>query len=316
MNKVLRDLLLVAAILVPLEVFLNSEWHQLVGRDLREYLADLARPSARTRVLIVGDSHPHNAFLLAKLPDSIANVSFGSESLRDVHLKLTTLLRRGIKPRTLVIPADDHIFSPYRELTNNEQSVVLGADVEDYNLVYGRSMSLLKKVAIDAYPLIDLQNRNFLVTLLIEKYLRRSGGGTADGKPAVGQTWATMPAEKRARIADDRLASQFGDRFELSSLMRGTWGQIMTLCRTNNIRVVAVRYPVTDEYRARLPRYDLSAVGNTLRELPPDTVLDYSAIYAGQAVYFADSDHLSTAGSSAFVPHFLADLQAVSGSRK
>ncbi|MBC7448951.1 MAG: hypothetical protein H7330_12920 [Hymenobacteraceae bacterium] len=309
MKKILRDILLVLALLLPLELWLNAEWNQLVGHDMREYLADLGRPAAGTRVVIFGDSHPHNAFLHTPLPDSVANVSFGSESLRDVHLKLLSLLRRGVRPTYVVVQADAHIFSPYRELTNNEQSVLPGTDVDDYNQVYGRTMSQLKKAGTSLYPLSDVQNRNLLITLLLTKYSRRAPSHTA-----AGQTWEQKSAEARGRVADARLLDQFGTgTFTLSTLMRSHWQQLLAVCRAKGIRVVAVRYPVADEYCARLPRYDLSAVAATLRALPPDTVLDYAALYAGQNALFQDSDHLSAAGSAQFGPRLLTDLARVAG---
>lgn len=312
---VLRALILLLAVLVPLEVWLYQQWYQLVGQELREYLADLDRPTTRTKVLIVGDSHPHNAFMHTSLPDTVANVSFGSESLRDIHLKLTTLLRRGVKPRYVVLQADDHIFSPYRELTNNEQNMLLAADVADYNQVYGRMLSPVKQWGQRAYPLSDVRNRNVLVTLLIEKYLRGGSQGAAAVKPEGNQTWENMPAEARNRIAENRLHDQFGDSFTMSHTLQGTWENIIKLCHGKGIRVIAVRYPITDEYRSRLPRYDLSAVSTTLRQIAPDTLLDYSTLYAGQPQYFADSDHLSKAGSAAFGGRFQEDLARITAQR-
>lgn len=306
MKKILRDVLLVLAGLLPLELWLNVEWFRYVGVTRREYLADLARPAATTRVLVFGDSHPHNAFMHTRLPDSVANVSFGSESLRDVHLKLVSLLRRGVRPRYVVVQADPHIFSPYRELTNNEQSVLLGTDVEDYNQVYGRTVSYLKQLGTRLYPLSDVQNRNLLVMLLLTKYRRPAP------TPTAALPWDKKPAAERDRVAEARLLDQFGkDIPTFSPTLRAHWEQLLAVCRAKNIRVVAVRYPVADEYRARLPRYDLRAVDATLRALPPDTILDYSALYAGQDAPFQDSDHLSAAGSASFGPRVLADLTHV-----
>ena len=349
LKRILRDAALLALVLVPFELWINVEWTKFMGTELQEYLADMARPTpADTRVVVLGDSHPRNAFLYAHLPDSIADLTYGAESLREAHLKLRTLLRRGIRPRCVVIEADPHGFSPYREVTNNEQTVVLGANLKDYNEVYARSLSGVKKAAIDRYPLFEQQNRAALTMLLIEKYLRRlvvappplkapaatarapaaSAAAAAPAAPAPAadpaavaaaavvdttaeSPWSQLPPEGRQKVATGRLAEQFSDPFVVSPGLRDTWYQIIALCRSWNIRVVAVRYPLSNEYRAGLARYNLSGIATTLRAIPPDTILDYSALYEARPNYFHDSDHLSPAGSVAFGARFQTDLRAV-----
>ncbi len=321
MPKPLRDLLLLLAVLLPTELWLYAGWDLLLGPTQRAYLAEMARPTPAARVLVVGDSHPHNAWQAGPLPDSVADVSFGSESLRDVHLKLRTLLRRGVRPHTLVVAADDHVFARYREHTNNELALVLVPDVTaaDYNAVYGRTLSPLTKPVMAALPLLDVRRRSLLITLLIEHYrLRASGarrapgtGGAAPDNLKPKPSWATHLPAKRRHLTHERLATQVGARFESSALLQTTWADLLTLCRAHAIRVVAVRYPVSDEYRAGLARFDRRAVAATLRACPPDTLLDYQALYAGRADFFQDADHLNRAGSARFVPHLLTALRGL-----
>lgn len=312
MKRILRDTALALALVAPLEGWLNVEWARLLAPRHHEYTADLARATPGKRVAFFGDSHPHSAFLNTPVPDSVANVSFGSESLRDIHVKLLTLLRRGVRLHTVVLQADPHVFSPYRETTNNEQVVVLGADVADYNAVYGRSLSGVKQLGMRVYPLSDVLNRNLLVSLLTAKYTRSAAAAQTESTP-----WHRLSAEARGRVADGRLLDQFGTGpFALSAVMYEQWKAILALCRQHGIRVVAIRYPVADEYLARLPRYDLRAVDELLRATPPDTILDYTTLYAGQTAPFTDSDHLGAAGSAAFGPRVFADLHNLPARRR
>ena len=325
MKPILRDIALLLLVLVPFELWINVEWQRFMGAELEEYRVDMARPTvARTRVVVLGDSHTRNAFLHAALPDSVVELAYGAESLREVHLKLRTLLRRGIRPRCVVLQADPHGFSPYRDVTNNEQTVVLGANLQDYNEVYDRTLSGIKKAVIDRYPLAEQQNRAALTSLLMEKYLRRGLVATPPGPTPPKSTsatalapteqagaWAAHSSAERLAIATGRLQEQFAEPFVVSPGLRETWQQIIALCRARHIRVVAVRYPVSNEYRAGLAHYDLRGVAATLRAFPPDTLLDYSATYAAAPRCFMDSDHLGAAGSAAFAPRILADLRAV-----
>lgn len=315
LRRLWRPLLLLLAVVAPLEGYLHYRWRQMMRGPTSEYLAKLTLGSpGRTRVLISGDSHPNKAFSPVVLPDSIVSVAFGSDGLRDAELKLRTLLARGVKPAYFILEADDHVAAVVRETVNNESLVVLGVAAADYNLVYDRSLSRLKHWTLRHVPLTDVRNRNMLFLALSEQFQRTIGTlHPPMVRPGAGQTWATLPAAGRARIVQNRRTAMLGrTHYELSSVLRGSWVRILQLCRARGIRVVAVRYPLTPEYLAAEVRYyDVRPMRALLRALPPDTLLDYTRLFLQRPECFEDADHLSPLGGRTFTARFLADLRGV-----
>jgi hypothetical protein len=306
---------LVLALIIPLELFLSSSWYHYLGTEIREYTQEFKHVQGSVQGVIVGDSHPHRSLKASRaegeqhvaLPPTLADISYESESLFEIYVKLQTLIAEGHKPQYLVMQVDDHIFSAYRLVTNNEQDALYIAPLPLYNAVYGRSVSELKKEAVMLYPLADLQNRNMTVLLLIENFFKRGEQRRAASESET--VWVNHTAAERQRIGVERVASQFPANQPLSPKLIETYRNIIGLCRKEGIRVVGVRYPLSDEFRAAVQTVDLSAAQRVFASAPPDTTLDYSALVLGHPELYFDSDHLNTAGSAQFVPRFIADLQ-------
>ncbi len=313
-RRLWRPLVLLLALVAPLEGYLHYRWRRMMHRPTQEYLDKLARPApGQTRVLVAGDSHPNNAFTAGALPDSVANIAVGSDGLRDVELKLRALLARGVVPTCFLLEADDHVAAIAREAVNNESLVVLGVDAADYNRVYDRAISRLKHWTLRHAPLTDVRNRNVLFLALSEQ-LQQSLGTLHPPmlRPGAGQTWTGLPAADRARIVDNRRATMLGATYALSPLLRASWIRILALCRSRGIRVVGVRYPLTPEYlAAQAYYYDLRPMRALLLAHPPDTLLDYTHAFVRRPDYFEDADHLSPRGGAAFTPRLLTDLRGV-----
>ncbi len=313
-GRLVRSLLLLLALVGPLEGYLHYRWRQMMRQPTETYLRSLAALSReQTRVLIVGDSHPHNAFPDGTLPDSITSVAFGNDGLRDTELKLRHSIERGIMPQYLILEADDHVAGVAREPVNNEQLLVLGTTRATYNAVYGRSISGLKHWTLQYAPLTDVRNRSFLFLALSEQIQRRLGTLHPPMlRPKDGKTWATSSAAERARIVENRRLSLLGRDYALSATLRASWARIRALCRAHGIRIIGVRYPLTPEYLAAEARcYNLQPMRAMLTALPPDTLLDYTHLFIKNPTFFNDADHLSTAGGQAFAPRFLNDLRAI-----
>ena len=300
-----RLLLLFLLVVLPLEAFLYTQYRPLLGDRNTEYLSALQKPGQQTRVLVVGDSHPGNAFKFVKLPDSMATLAYGMESLKEVYLKLNYLAEKGVTPRVLLVQLDYHVFSTYYDATSNELDMAQVAPPAVYNEVYDRDLTHLKQWGLQLYPLIDLRNRNMLLSLLLAKLGSRTNAAAL--KP--GQ-WQELDAAARRQVAADRAAALYSNdgRFRASEEMLKMYARICDFCRARNIRMVGIRYPHTDEFLAFLEPYDLSRIDRFLQEQGPEQVLDYTRIFQGQPQYFQDSDHVNEEGSRLLYRQFAQDF--------
>jgi hypothetical protein len=318
LRPLLRAIGLLLLLIGPLSLWLHGQWQRLMAAPMAVYRAGLETPRAgQTRALIVGDSHAWCALPVTELPDSVASVAYKGESLLEMELKLRLLLARGVRPRILLLEADDHVFARPRDQSSNERLIVAVAPLAAYNTVYGRAISSLRLWSLRYLPLADVKNRAFLLQALAEGIKKERG--TEQPNPTrlpADRSWATVSQTARDAAVDRRRLDLLGANFSLSPSMRTSWRRIIALAHQQQIRVVAVRYPSSDEYRVATARhYDLRPVAELLRTDPPDAVLDYTTRFAGQPQLFQDADHLNSAGAAALKPQLLADLRRLTAPR-
>ncbi len=317
----LRAALALLLVVGALETYLNVRWHRMMGRRTRAYVAAFtARRPEQARIVALGNSHAHTAFgngelPTGTLPPDVTDAAYGSDGLREVEVKLRTLLARGVVPHYVVLQADDELFAPAVAGSRNREMLAIGADRAAYRTVYGQPLTAVKQWTMAHLPLTDVANRNLLFLALSEQIQRLRGTlhPRATG-PGAGQTWARLPAPTRARLADRRCEMLFGPPHSLQPHppLADAWHRILALCRANGIRVIGVRYPLSPELQAAVARrYDSRPVRALLQAAPPDTLLDYATVFARQPHFFQDPDHLSPRGATALRRRLLTDLRAL-----
>ena len=299
-------LLSTAAALGLLQAYFEG---QVNHRD--EYLAvfDPER-LATAHVLVVGDSHAKDAFNRLVLPPSVLNVAYGSDSLREDFLKAKHALDLSPTIRTLVIQADYHVFAGYRLASNNKFRSFYFSSARDIESVHGETLSEMERRLYVTLPILYGPNRSTTIQVLRRHLSTIAGGRTAepDGPEDLAE-WSDVPPERRAAEARARVDRQFRDGV-LSEELVEAFRRIVDLAHERGVTVVAVAYPLSDEYREALSTapYDLRDVRERIRESGVDRFLDYAEAFSGEPSLFLNQDHLNRQGAVRFISQVLTDL--------
>jgi len=233
---------------------------------------------------LFSDSHGHQ---LDSLTESIGiyNFSDPSDSYEDMFRKIKYTVANS-EVKKIILSADLHNLSTYREEHNNLDRSAIYATKADYKYSFGQ----FKERYFRRYvPLLNGKSRDALLLEL---------------KSLIPQTIAPVPlwSEKSnmERLADAKKRTDIHfEGSERSKKMEELLLQITTLCQENNIELQGILFPLTPEYRSEKKGrgYDAAA----LLSQQNVHILDYSSLFENRSDYFRDQDHLNDFGAAAFV---------------
>jgi hypothetical protein len=252
--------------------------------------------------VIFGDSH---AWYLTKdnqVGDSILkryniyNFSYGSDSYHDILFKLNFLIKNDKKPRTILLTADNHTLSIKRDKTNNLNRSVYYSDFEVYSAV--RSVNFVeyfaRKHLIKYLPLLDPSNSSFFVEYF-KGFLRSEKKSYPD--------WIQRSENYRRKQAKKK-SNQFFPQKHRSKKLLKSLEQIIRLCKENNIQIIAVKYPLTTEFRDAV---SLNYGADSVLRSNSFQILDYSGLLS-DSKFFLDEDHLNLLGTEVLLKQMIEDL--------
>jgi hypothetical protein len=260
-----------------------------------------------------GDSHPHEG-ILPKYIQGSYNFA-GRNNAIDTYLQLKRLLDSGTVLKTIVLPYDDQTYT----------AVELGADYipeewpEDLNesreAMDELSGNLSRNVWLRSkFPLIGGGNDLFLITL------HRTELALDGSIVNMGKFSDLSPSDRLAKAQDVATAYYgYGTSQGVSPLLGRYLAETLQLAKEKNLRVIFIRYPVTDEYRMALRNGNITtegyyyALNSTIAQVLGSnyTVLDYSTYLAGKDSYFRDPGHLNYYGATEFSKQLNADLASL-----
>jgi len=263
------------------------------GMLFKPYLAVKKCPD-QPEAVILGDSH--GAVLMqTDLPESIFNMSFGSDNLMDMYLKLHFCIRHNPGLRAVLITADDHIFNAYRKSKNNASRSVFFADYSAYRNVYHANpvQYVMLRHVLPWMPLFDLNNAQLLsqyARIMIRRRLNPDGYANAI-------LWKNLNPAVRQDKARTRVMNQFEGDFDNG--LHDAFRKIVLLCRQHQLKLIGIRFPVTEEYAGAVPQICHDHVNAVFNEagIP---IVDFQNVYIGQPDLFLDQDHLNREGSRKF----------------
>ena len=263
--------------------------------DGEGYLKKVSGMPEGMQGIVLADSHGTRLDDAALGSAGIANLSEGSDSYDDMLNKLEYSIRHY--PIGLVIlTADGHCLSKYREYTNNLDKSSL--------LVGGNGY---KAVLRQVLPLLDPKSRDLFKASVSARFSRALARGAS---PTASLTSPTLPWKDnpdRARLAARRAETQF--KFaEPSRRLGTTLDRIAGLCEERGIRLVGLRFPLSGDYLREIGGRDYGAA-TRLKTL--DTkIIDGESLYADRDELFKDQDHLSQEGGRLFTRLLLDELRS------
>ena len=282
MGRFIRCLILFC---LPL-LLVNAGFQYLVAS--RYYRPYQPGPGYRQfRTFLLADSH---GAALGHYPRAygVFNFSQPSDSYEDMYRKLRFLIGHS-NISAVLLTADDHLLSPYRELRNNAGRSVRLLSARD--VLRRHRPAELKAYFLDYYAvLLQASTRDFVHLYLTSNLFSRARPAT---RPAPA-TWTEN--DSTARVSADRLRLQF--RYgRASANMRASLVAIIALCRRHHIALTAVKFPLTSAYRRALGTRSFGA--DSLLAAYGVPVLDYRNRYAADSL-FRDPDHLNITGGRQF----------------
>ena len=277
----------------------------LIALNLLIYFL-LSRPILYDKYIVSADSmDEYRNFLLADSHGAavgkkylakygIYNFSFGSDNYCDMYNKLTFVIQQNIPIDTVLITADDHTLSPYREAINNLNRSIQYANAESYSHYSHRNTLLFysEKYVMPYLPLFNTSNSRLFSYYLLSTILPKSEmeGDTSRKKSS------TAPKAITAEVRE-RVAYQFpgGDSSKLlSSCLKG----IIDLCQENGIVFIGIKFPLSDGYAKLLGQR--SYHGDQILIQSGAAIIDLKMVFTQDDSLFKDPDHITDEGAKIF----------------
>ena len=263
----------------------------------------------KIKIIALGDSHSANGLGIQQ--DNFYNFSYGAENVFNFYIKFRYFLRKGLNPNILLLQADYHLFSPYR---------APNTDMEKYSeMVDNDIMKEAKRFQIDMhikeYGFINnylIQFKNYTALQLHKTLLKYLINGfhienkfdvTSTGTVLSHEEWGNFSKDNRFIIAKERVKEQSLDKnFNPINYLIFYYEQIIKLAMDHNIKVVMVRYPLSEEYYKSLNSKLTSKMDDIYTDIGKKyniPIINFTTNFSDKK-YFADSDHLNKRGAIIF----------------
>lgn len=220
---------------------------------------------------------------------SVHNFSGQSDSYLDMERKLKYLIRHS-HVDTIFISVDDHTLSQKRESLNNLDRSAFYTSKEDFSNYFNYIIEKYLK-----YYLIFLNDR---YSLIIKNFIQEElfvfskwGGGTSK------TTWEDLPVEVQKEKSMGRFENYF-EKAIASEKLTAALQRIISICKSNNIELIGVKFPLSKVYLEILGKTSYHADSLFLRNNLK--LLDYENLMIERDSLFRDMDHLDREGGEIF----------------
>lgn len=279
MKKFIYSISIFSILLVVINLFLSIKIDEL-------YFHEYEKVDLNFETYLLSDSHG-NALGNLTEKNNVYNFSAGGDSYIDMHRKLQFLIKKS-KIQRVLVSVDDHTLSKYREAMNNvDRSVVFldwGIDDSKEKLFEIIKNNYVKKYLI----FFNIKGREVLKSYLNSKFSKKNNDH---------REWNSLSLDEKKKLSRTRFNFQFN--YEKSELLTYYLLEIINLCNDNNIELIGIKFPLTNEYFSTLG--DNSFGADNIFESKNIKVVDFKNIYLGNDEYFYDQDHLNKKGSSELV---------------
>lgn len=244
---------------------------------------------------LLGDSH--SAVLIDFLEENgVYNLGKGSDSYEDMLLKASYLAERS-SARLLIVSADDHTLSLYREDNNNaDRSVFFSTPA-----TFGNPIEWFERRFVARYfVLLNPKVRDVIRSRI--KALLREDKNRSDKERV---RWSDITEETRLNMTHKRAKQQFPGT-ETSLRNEEALNDMFSLCAERGIAVIGIKYPLTEEYAGVVA--DSSYGADVVFANNGVPVLDYTHTFDEQPDLFKDPDHLNVYGAERFAGIIRKDI--------
>lgn len=225
---------------------------------------------------------------------NVFNFSNGCDSYFDMKRKLLFLLRNGYHVDTIYITVDDLTLNPHKEKFNNLDRSSIYSFPDDYESDY--------KFFKERYIKYYLPILNPKITLLFKFYLKTKLK-VIHNNSSNEKAWSDLSENVRINRAKNRMKSQFPTD-NRSKRLQNTLLEIISICQTNDIELIGIKFPISNSYIKVLGNINYGAdelfISKGLK------VIDKKEMFVDNPEYFADQDHMNSKGGKIFTKRILA----------
>jgi len=229
-----------------------------------------------------GDSHVMNAIMPEYINNSY-NFAIPGEGHIEIYYKIQKLIfEDNITIKNIVLQLDAHSFSEKLrapDRTFNELNYYSGfVPLQDIAMLREESIiSILLK-----NKLMILGKGEDVVTYLIyrEALTPIHSGWINNSK--------TFDNEDKTKLANAKLETHFNEERSMDNISQIYFDKILNLAEQNNISIIIIRYPVSEEYYSEI------------QDIKVDVDYDYHDMFFNDTKMFGDSDHLNWKGAEVF----------------
>jgi hypothetical protein len=216
-------------------------------------------------------------------------------------LRKLVFLIKNHKVERVILTADDHTLSNYRQNSNNSERSIQFVDFEDIQHIDYSSdrLSYLKEKYLTNYVVLLNSKSKGILWTYFKGFLKTNGR-----KEANNDDWSRRGNRKRA--AENRVRVQFVNVQE-SEDQRRSLVKIIKLCKENNVELIGLKFPLSRDYIDAMD--DKTFGSDSILVSQNIKVLDFKTLFETQDSLFANQDHLNKIGGKLFSKKVLEALE-------
>ncbi|WP_323788716.1 hypothetical protein [Psychroserpens sp.] len=226
----------------------------------------------------------------------VYNFSADSESYLDIQRKINFLIEHTALD-TIYLSADEQMLSTYREKLNNADKSMYYATSEDFPNQFAYFKSQISQKVIYFQPKIGLVLRKYVVAKLENIPSLFETDQDRTNKTQSSLNWNDFTLDFKEEKVRNRLNNQFTSQ-KNSMQLQETLVDIIRVCKSNNIVLIGVKFPLTKAYYnvVKDQHFGVDSIfkANGLK------VLNFQSLYINNDDLFVDVDHLNTKGGKKF----------------
>lgn len=318
---IILSLALILANIIVLEVFSQQKLVPIDNFILHKKTAE--RNFREAKIIALGDSHI--AYALNLNARGFLNLAFPSDNTIVMYAKLVHYYHRGMRPDLVLLQADYHLMTTYREKKDYSQYHDFMDDevVREVERFYPDSKIRFRD-DLFGFQLYQLRSdiaanihKTFLYFLLQKQKGKLHKNVSENGLIANNGNWDALSEHQRQMETQKRIREQFVDSMNLKVPLKHFYEKIITFCQQHGIRVVLIRPPLSRIYRENLRPETVEEVDSYYRRLAAKNglrVLDFRTVFDGRPEMFANQDHLKSSFSAGFSKMLSESLETTDNS--
>ena len=215
----------------------------------------------------------------------ICNLSSPSENYIDIERKIEYLIDKKIEINHIILSYDEHLFSKYRDNANNNYKSIW-LDQLSLSNINSILFKYRRNYVVDSYHQIILKIKTF------------------NSKENKNNSFEKISKTERAALTKSRTNYQFNG---FSKKQSKTFNSIIKLCKKNNIKIILIKFPVTESYlNEKINNKNYS--NYKIPEIKNIHIIDFSNSIK-KLKFYENQDHLNLIGKQQFIKQLAYELR-------